>query len=181
MKTVRLEWRSVMMRRIRMRRIETCGGPPQRYALAVTTTIITIIAFVIWHRHGSARLGGGGMEVAAPPGDIKAVGVGTVAEEGNDVAGVEAFVFDVTAPAFGQHVALAAVPIRVTEAPVLAGFVLETQQVPLVVADAAGGIVGGGQREVLLGVLLGDHQTVQLPHVARRQRLLEHRLLLVFS
>ena len=92
--------------------------------------------------------------------------------EQNDVASVEAFVFDVTAPSFGQNVTLATVPIRVTEAPTLPGLVLETQQQPLRRRRV--------EREVLLRVLFRNHEPVQLPDVARRQRLLEHRFFLLF-
>lgn len=101
-----------------------------------------------------------------PPTDEEPVGVGAVAVEEDDVPGVEALVLDEAAPALGEDIALAAAPVGVAEPPPLPGLVLEAQQLRRL-AD---------QREVLLRVLLGYHQPVQLPHVARRQRLLEHRL-----
>lgn len=115
--------------------------------------------------------GGGGVVAAAAAVDEEAVGVGAVAEKENDVASIEALVLDVTAPAFGQNVALATIPVRVTEPPALSALVLETQRHPLALPSRL------SQRQVLLRVLLRDHQSVQLPHVARRQWLLEHRLL----
>uniref|UniRef100_A0A8R7VCU1 Uncharacterized protein n=1 Tax=Triticum urartu TaxID=4572 RepID=A0A8R7VCU1_TRIUA len=93
------------------------------------------------------------------------------AAEGDGVPGVEALLLDEAAPALGHDVALAAVPVGVAEAPRLAGAVLEAEQEALV-----GG--GGVEREVLLRVLLRDHQPVQLAHVARGHDLVEHVLLL---
>lgn len=113
-----------------------------------------------------------GVGLVAGAGDEEALRVGAVSVEQNDVACVEAFVFDVTAPSFGQNVTLATVPIRVTEAPTLPGLVLETQQQPLRRRRV--------EREVLLRVLFRNHEPVQLPDVARRQRLLEHRFFLLF-
>jgi len=118
-----------------------------------------------------------GVGLVAGAGDEEALRVGAVSVEQNDVACVEAFVFDVTAPAFGQNVTLATVPIRVTEAPALPRLVLETQQEPFRRRRVTAGRV---KREVLLRVLFRDHEPVQLPDVARRQRLLEHRFFLLF-
>ena len=53
--------------------------------------------------------------------------------EGNHVACIQFLVFDKTAPAFCHHVALAAVPVGVTEAPGFAVTVLEVQDEALVV------------------------------------------------
>lgn len=136
---------------------------------------------ISWER----RVGGGsdanvrgrvGVGLVAGAGDEEALRVGAVSVEQNDVACVEAFVFDVTAPAFGQNVTLATVPIRVTEAPALPRLVLETQQEPFRRRRVTAGRV---KREVLLRVLFRDHEPVQLPDVARRQRLLEHGYLLL--
>jgi len=65
-------------------------------------------------------------EIAGPAaeGDEKAAGA-TAPLEGNDVAGLEAFFFDETAPALGEHVALAAVPVRIAEPPCFVVAVLE--------------------------------------------------------
>ena len=79
---------------------------------------------------------------------------------GPGVPGVEVLLLDEATPAFGHDIALAAAPVRVAEPPGLAGAVLEAEQQAIV-----GG--GGVQREVLLGVLLQDHQPVQLPHVGK--------------
>lgn len=87
-----------------------------------------------------------------------------MALEQNDVAGVEALLLDVAAPAFGENVALATVPIGVAESPALAGLVLEVQQEPGVASE----------REVLLRVLFGDDEAVELADVAGSQWLLEH-------
>jgi len=101
MKGVRLVWEREVMRRIRVRRVEGgCGGG------------------------GNVS---GGVGLAAGGGDEEALRMGAVSVEENDVASVEPFVLDVTAPSFGQNVTLATVPIRVTETPALPGLVLETQ------------------------------------------------------
>lgn len=141
----------------RLRRIERCRCGP---AYTHTPTSASGIA-CDGHMHRSGNWWTG-KRVAASPGYEEAVRICEVTVKGNDVAGVEALVLDVSAPAFGQDVTLATVPIGVTEAPALAGLVLETQQ------DALGVPSPTAQREVLLCVLLRDHQTVQLPHVARR-------------
>ena len=96
--------------------------------------------------------------------------------EAHDVAGVEALLLDVAAPPLGEHVALAAGPVRVPEPPRLAGLVLEGQQQALVAA-VSGPVAA--EREVPLRVLLGDHKAVELSHVAGRERLLEQVLPLV--
>ena len=93
--------------------------------------------------------------------------------EAHDVTGVEALLLHVPAPALCEHVALAAGPVRVPEPPRLAGLVLEGQQQALLAALAA------AKGEIPLRVLLGDHQPVELAHVAGRQRLLEQVLPLV--
>lgn len=148
MKRVRLVWEGEVVRRIRwVRRVEGSGGS------------------------GGANVSGDRVGLAAAAGDEEALREGAVSVEQNDVASVEAFVFDVTAPSFGQNVTLATVPIRVTEAPTLPGLVLETQQQPLRRRRV--------EREVLLRVLFRNHEPVQLPDVARRQRLLEHGYLLL--
>lgn len=88
---------------------------------------------------------------AAAPVDEEAVlgGIADATLEGDDVAGVELLVLDETAPAFGHDVALAAVPVGVTEAPGFSVTVLEVQDEALVVG-------GGVQGEVFLCVLLWD-------------------------
>jgi hypothetical protein len=97
--------------------------------------------------------------------------------EDDGVPGSEALLPDEAAPALGEHVALAAVPVGVAEPPHLALPVLEVEE------HALG---GGGrlrlhrrrralQREVLLGVLLGDHEAVELADVAGRDRLVEQQ------
>jgi hypothetical protein len=93
--------------------------------------------------------------------------------EAHDVAGVEALLLDVPAPALGEHVALAAGPVRVPEPPRLAGLVLEGHQQAFLAATTA------AEREVPLCVLLGDHQPVELAHVTGREGLLEQLLPLV--
>lgn len=112
-----------------------------------------------------------GRGAAALAGNEEPVGVEAVPPEDDEVASGEALVLDVAAPAFGEDVALAAAPVGVAEAPELASLflVLEAEEEALV-----GG--GGGHGEVLLRVLLRDHEPVQLPDIARSQRLLEHRL-----
>jgi hypothetical protein len=152
MKTVRLEWQG-MMRRIRLRRIEHSGPPGATIAITMRChhDVPTRTAIV---RRGPT----------APPPNEQALGVGPVALEQNDVAGVEALLLDVAAPAFGEDVALATVPIGVAEAPALAGLVLEVEQEAGVAAE----------REVLLGVLFGDDEAVELADVAGGQWLLEH-------
>ncbi|KAF7053121.1 hypothetical protein CFC21_061107 [Triticum aestivum] len=79
---------------------------------------------------------------------------------------------DVPAPALGEHVALAARPVRVPEPPWLAGLVVEGQEQALLPRVAA-------KREASLGVLLGDHQPVELAYIAGREGLLKQVLLLV--
>lgn len=148
----------------------------KRVRLVWEGEVMMMVRRISWER----RVGGGsdanvrgrvGVGLVAGAGDEEALRVGAVSVEQNDVACVEAFVFDVTAPAFGQNVTLATVPIRVTEAPTLPGLVLETQQQPLRRRRV--------EREVLLRVLFRNHEPVQLPDVARRQRLLEHGYLLL--
>ncbi|CAN6352936.1 unnamed protein product, partial [Urochloa humidicola] len=113
---------------------------------------------------------------AAPAADEEAV-AGTQASahplEAHDVAGVEALLLHVPAPALGEHVALAAGPVRIPEPPRLAGLVLEGQQQALLAAIAAADPTGATKGEVPLRVLLGDHQPVELADVAGRERLLE--------
>lgn len=81
----------------------------------------------------------------------------TVTLKENNVACVEVFVFDVPAPSFGQHVALATVPIRVSEFPTLAWLILEAKKHPFLrrrhVISAAAIIIIIIEREVFLGVL----------------------------
>jgi len=63
------------------------------------------------------------MEQRAGPaaeGDEKAAGAGAPLE-GNDVASLESFVLDEAAPALGEHVALAAAPVRIAKPPYLVG------------------------------------------------------------
>lgn len=162
----------MMVRRIRLRRrIEHPGPTPTTTTLNTTAAaasanlrpgIITSSSAAILHR-------------TTPPPNEEALAVVSAPLEQNDVAGVEALFLHVAAPPFGQDVALAAVPVRVAEPPALAGLVLETQQQALLGA----GRVSAAEGEVLLGVLLGNDEAVQLADVARRQRLLEHGLLVV--
>ena len=95
-----------------------------------------------------------GVRTAAPV-DEKAIpsGIANATVKGNDVACIELFVLNKTAPTFSHHVALAAIPVRVTKAPGLSIRVLKVQDEALVVG-------GRVQREVFLGVLFGDDQTV---------------------
>lgn len=126
MKTVMLllVWRGLMMmkmmRRIRMmRRIEPSGPPLILITIPITTT--TLPTANVRRRQGGIAL------PPAPPPDEEALRVDAVTLEQNDVARVKALVLDVAAPPFGEHVALAAVPVRVAEAPTLPRLVLETQ------------------------------------------------------
>ncbi|PKA64306.1 hypothetical protein AXF42_Ash009526 [Apostasia shenzhenica] len=128
-------------------------------------------------RSGLRRRGGCGFCRSRAPGaslpaaaDVEAVAVGAAAKEEDHIACVELLLLDEAAPALGEHVALAAGPVGVAEPPRLSGLVFEAQQKTLLPGLAV-------EREVLLRVLLRDHQPVQLPDVARRQRLLEHGLL----
>ncbi|PKA57320.1 hypothetical protein AXF42_Ash002624 [Apostasia shenzhenica] len=114
--------------------------------------------------------GGGGAPLTAAA-DVKEAAVSGLPEEEDDIAGIKLLLLDEAAPSLGEDVALAAAPVGVAEPPRPAAFILEAQQQPLL----AGASV---QREILLGVLFGDHQPVQLPDVARRQGLLKHGLLL---
>lgn len=135
MKTVILVWQGLMimqllllMRRIRMRRIEP-SGPSQTNTSAAATLILTtpVATLPVPHRP-AANVHRRCVTVSpASPSDEEAVGVGAVALEQDNVAGVEALVFDVAAPPFGQHVALAAVPVGVAKPPALTRLVLETQ------------------------------------------------------
>jgi hypothetical protein len=123
-------------------------------------------------REAGETKGAAGVDPALPV-DEEAVArvLGGGAGEGDGVPGDEALLLDEAAPALGHDVALAAVPVGVAEAPVLAGAVLEAEEEALLVGRRV-------QREVLLRVLLRDHQPVELPHVARRDHLVEHVLLL---
>lgn len=115
MKTVRLVWqRLMMMRRIRMRRIET-SGPPHTHI----NPIVVAIA-IAYRRPTIANMRRRNPTLwPAPPSDEETLGVGSVALEQNDVASIETLLLHVTAPPFGQNVALTAVPVRVTESPAL--------------------------------------------------------------
>jgi hypothetical protein len=119
---------------------------------------------------------------AAPAADEEAVADTKAAAhplEAHDVTGIEALLFHVPAPALCEHVALAAGPVRVPEPPRLAGLVLEGKQQALLAAIAAADPTGAAKGEIPLRVLLGDHQPVELAHVAGRERLLEQVLPLV--
>jgi len=94
--------------------------------------------------------------------------------EANRVTGFQILLFNEPAPTFGQNVTLATVPIRVAEPPHFPPNVFEVQQNAL--RRRGADAVNALQRKVLLRVLLRDHQPVQLPHVARRDRLLEELL-----
>ena len=85
-----------------------------------TIRVITIR----WSSHGTRirrriRSGGGAL-AASTPANEESPGIRTLTLEENNVGGVELFVFDVSAPSFSQHVALTAVPVRVSEPPALA-------------------------------------------------------------
>lgn len=86
----------------------------------------------------------------------------------DDVAGVKFLLLHEPAPPSGEHVALATRPMRVPELPQFVDrFVDEADnQAALRRLDVEG--------EVLLGVLLRDHQSVKLPDVTRSEELLEH-------
>ncbi|WVZ10773.1 hypothetical protein V8G54_015303, partial [Vigna mungo] len=90
------------------------------------------------------------------------------------VTGFQILFFNEPAPTFGQNVALATIPIRVAESPHFPRNVFEVQQNAL--RRRRANAVNALQREVLLRVLLRDHQPIQLPHVTRRNRLLEQLL-----
>lgn len=126
MKTVMLIWQRMMMRRIRMRRIEPSGPP---HAHTTTTNLIPITtALAVSHHPANVRRGGGTTTLPAPPPpNEEPLRIITVALEQNDVAGVKTLVLHVTAPPLGENIALAAVPVRVTEPPALPRLVLETQ------------------------------------------------------
>lgn len=76
-----------------------------------------------------------GMVGPAPPVNVQPVSIefpeATV--EGDNVAGVELLLLNEAAPAFGHNIALAAVPVGVSEAPQLAVPVLEVEEKPLIV------------------------------------------------
>lgn len=91
-----------------------------------------------------------------------------MARKEDDVAGVEPLLLHEAAPPLGQDVALAAVPIRVSEPPRLPAVVLEAQQQPFLSAAVQG--------KVLLGLLLRYHKAVELANVARGQGLLKQGL-----
>lgn len=59
------------------------------------------------------------MRWAAAPINKKAIfsNVSNPSLKGDDITGVESFLLDEAAPAFGHHVALAAGPVRVTKPP----------------------------------------------------------------
>lgn len=118
----------LLMRRIRMRRIEP-SGPPETTSSSRSSLILTIpIATLPVPHRPAANVHRRGLAVSpAPPSDEEAVSVGAVALEQDDVAGVEALVLDIAAPPFGEHVALAAVPVGVAKPPALTRLVLETQ------------------------------------------------------
>lgn len=116
-----------------------------------------------------------------PPPNEEAADLLGVAREEDNIAGVEPLLLHETAPPFGQDVALAAVPIRVTEPPRLPDLVFEPQQQPLL---AAGGLsCAAVQGEIPLGVLLGYDEAIELADVAGREGFLEEGLLgeLVFE
>lgn len=109
----------MMMRRIRVRIIER-SGPRFRNNPTSTSTSCTIVCdhtsttattttAAIMRSHGST---------SSPPNE-QSVTVGTVSFKRNDITSVESLLLNIAAPAFGQHVALAAVPIRVAESPAL--------------------------------------------------------------
>lgn len=91
--------------------------------------------------------------------------------EGHNVTGIKLLLLHKTAPPFGHHIALAAVPIRISEPPHLPIPVLEIQEQTLLVRRRIKG-------EVLLRVLLRYHQPVQLPHIARCHHFVKHVLFL---
>ncbi|KAG5557681.1 hypothetical protein RHGRI_007806 [Rhododendron griersonianum] len=70
----------------------------------------------------------------------------------NDIGGVELLLLDEPDPPFGQDVALAAVPVRVTEPSWLPVTILEVQEESLVTA--------GRSRRKYFHVLLWNHQLV---------------------
>nr|GLL43453.1 ap2 erf and b3 domain-containing transcription factor rav1-like protein [Ipomoea trifida] len=90
--------------------------------------------------------------------------------ETHNVSGFQALLLHEPAPPLGQHVALAAIPVRVPEPPYFPVGVLEVQE------DSFGGDGAVLEREVLLRLLLGDHEPVQLAHVARSHGFLEEPL-----
>lgn len=104
----------MMMRRIRVRIIER-SGPRFRNSPTSTSTSCTIVCdhtsttAAIMRSHGST---------SSPPNE-QSVTVGTVSFKQNDITSIESLLLNIAAPAFGQHVALAAVPIRVAESPAL--------------------------------------------------------------
>lgn len=108
------------------------------------------------------RLGGGGRFSASSPANEESSAVSTVAMEENDVTCIKMLLLDISAPAFGQDVTLATVPIRVSESPWLTFLVLETEEKSLLHRVCG----GGSQREVSLGVLFWYDEAVQFSDVA---------------
>lgn len=92
--------------------------------------------------------------------------------EQNYIPRVQPFLFHETAPALGQYVALAAVPIRVSKPPRLARLVLEAQQQPFLTSR----VVAAAEGKIFLGVLLWDDEAVELADITRGQWLLEQGL-----
>lgn len=149
-----------MMRRIRICRAQHSSPTPTATAATTTTTR---------RRRGLRR----GRRRAPLPPNEQPIPIAAVAFKNDDVAGVKALLFDEAAPALSEHVALATIPVRVTEAPELAGVVFEGEEQALV--GGVGG--GGGEGKVFLGILLGDDEAVELANVAGSQGFLEHGLL----
>lgn len=74
-----------------------------------------------------------------------------------------------SAPSFGQHITLATVPVRIPEPPRFSISILEIHQNSI---TAAVMII----LKMFLGMLLRDHQPVQLSNIARRHGFLEKLL-----
>lgn len=125
---------------------------------------------------------GGAALAASTPANEESPGIGTVALEENDVARVELFVFDESAPSFSQHIALTAVPVRVSEPPASPWLVFEAKKHPFLwrwrVSTRARGD-DGIEREVFLSVLFGYDEAVEFTNVAWCERLLKEWLFLV--
>lgn len=126
----------MMMRRIRVRVIER-SGPRFRNSPTSTSTRRTIVCdhtsttAATTTTTTTAAIMRGHSSTSSPPNE-QTVTVSTVSFKQNDITSIESLLLNIAAPAFGQHVALAAVPIRVAESPALSRLVLETQQQPLV-------------------------------------------------
>jgi len=120
-------------------------------------------------RGGGGIRGGMGMIGSSPPIYVQSMSIhiAKATLERDNVTCIQLLLLHKTAPPFCHHIALAAVPIRISEPPHLPIPVLEIQEQTLLVRRRIKG-------EVLLRVLLRYHQPVQLPHIARCHHFVKH-------